>query len=43
MVWQDHAPTIKPLGFGLSTIDLRAVLTARLPAKTVDAAAVRSN
>ena len=40
MVWCDNSPTIKPIGFGLSSIELQLVLTVSTSAKTVDAAAV---
>ena len=40
MVWRDNSPTIKPIGFGLSSIELHVVLTVSTTAKTVDAAAV---
>jgi len=39
MVWKDGAPAVKPLGFGLSTLELQAVLTVSASEKTVDAAA----
>ena len=39
MVWRDGPPDVKPLGFGLSTLELRAVLTVGASEKTVDAAA----
>lgn len=40
MVWCANSPTIKPIGFGLSSIELQVVLTVSASAKTVDAAAV---
>ena len=40
MEWCDNSPTIKPIGFGLSSIELQVVLTVSASAKTVDVAAV---
>lgn len=40
MLWRGSSPTIKPIGFGLSSIELQAVLTVSSDAKTIDATAV---